>query len=73
MTRENFIESSQFVYERLARRNGEVELTFQSICEVTKLPDGSIDRRNVKILSELFRPLRQSRVSKFDFVKSTDR
>jgi len=73
MARENFIECSQLVYERLARRDSEVELNFQSICEVTKLPDGTIDGAKSKILSELFCPFRQSHVSKLDFVKSTDR
>ena len=72
-TRENFIESAQFVYERIASRNCEAELSFKSICEVAKLPDASIDRSKVKVLSELFCPSRQGQVSKFDFVKSTDR
>lgn len=71
-TRENFIESAQIVYEGLARRNGGAELSFESICEVTKLPGGSSDRSKVKILSDLFCPSRQGHISKFDFVKSTD-
>jgi len=72
-TREDFIESAQIAYEGLARRDGETELTFESLREMAKLPNGTIDRPKVKILSELFCPSRQGRVSKYDFVKSTDR
>jgi hypothetical protein len=72
-TREDFIESAQITYEGLARRDGETELTFESLREMAELPDGTVDRSKVKILSELFCPSRQGRVSKYDFVKSTDR
>lgn len=71
-TRENFIESAQIVYEGLSRRDGEGELSFEHVCEVSKLPDSSTDRSRVKILSDLLCPSRHGHISKLDFVKSTD-
>eukprot|EP00533_Pseudo-nitzschia_delicatissima_P000302 CAMPEP_0116098292 /NCGR_PEP_ID=MMETSP0327-20121206/11146_1 /TAXON_ID=44447 /ORGANISM="Pseudo-nitzschia delicatissima, Strain B596" /LENGTH=1019 /DNA_ID=CAMNT_0003590071 /DNA_START=36 /DNA_END=3095 /DNA_ORIENTATION=- len=73
LTREDFIESSQFVYEQMAQRYGETELSLQNICEMAKLADGSTDRSKVRMLGDLFCPSRRGHISKLDFVKSTDR
>lgn len=73
MMREDFIETSQIVYEQMAQRYGETELSLQNICEMAKLADGSIDRSKVKVLGDLFCPSRHGHISKLDFVKSTDR
>lgn len=72
-TREDFIDSSQIIYERLASHYGETELSFQSICNASNLTDDSIDRSKVKMIEDLFCPSRQGHISKLEFVKSTDR
>ena len=72
-TREDFIDASQTIYERLALRYSETELGFQSICDVAKITDDSSDRSKVKTLADLFYTSQQGRISKLEFVKSTDR
>jgi len=71
-TREDFIDASQTIYERLALRYSETELGFQSICDVAKITDDSSDRSKVKTLADLFYTSQQGRISKLEFVKSTD-
>ena len=73
ITRENFMQSTQCIYEGLARRDKQAEVSFTRFCEATNRSGGVIDETKKKLLLELFCPSKQDTVSKFDFIRSTDR
>lgn len=72
--RENCIDSSQAVYDRLLLRQqtGEVVLHFNSIAEIALNDDGTLNKDKVKDLVRLFRPTRDGMLTMLDFLKSID-
>jgi len=75
ITREDFVESSQIIFERLVSRTStcQGEIGFQLISQVAKLSNGSTDVSKITMLLRMFRPSQQGRVSKSDFVSSIDK
>jgi hypothetical protein len=72
-TREECCKSSQQVFERLMKGSEQNTLGIQAICQIAVLPDGSLDRRKIRDLIQVFRPSRQGQISKMEFIQSTDR
>jgi len=68
-----FNEASRTFFERLAKRQGQQEISFDRLSRVIKSSDGSTDESKLQMLSELFGSTRQGQVSKLDFVIATDR
>jgi hypothetical protein len=71
-TREECIDSSQKVFDRLAK-NSEGVLDFQLICRIAELSDGTTDYNKVRTMVKIFCPTRQGKINKIDFLGSTDR
>lgn len=72
-TREACVESAQSVYEQLLLHTPLQEaLPFETIALIAREKDGSFDDERVKELIKEFRPDRDGRLTKLDFVKSID-
>ena len=72
-TREHCIESAQQVYDRLMLRTpNEPLLPFDTLALLAKDEDDNIDVEKAKFLIKSFRPDRDGKLSKLDFVKSVD-
>jgi hypothetical protein len=67
------IASSQIVFDKLTGRSGNGILDFEVLCQIAQLPDGFTDHDKVRTLVKVFCPNRQGKISKLDFVRSTDR
>ena len=72
-TREDCVASAQAVFDRLMGGATGPFLNFETLCLVAKDAEGNVDRFTVKELIRVFRPNRDGRLSKLDFVKSVDR
>lgn len=67
------VESAVKVYERLMLRTPEKEvLDFETIALMAKGGDGYVDEHKVKELIKVFRPDRDGKLSRVEFVKSVD-
>lgn len=72
-TREECIESSQNVYQRLlAETPGETSLSFNVVALVALQSDGTLVPEKVRDLIRLFRPNRNGSLTMFDFIRSVD-
>jgi hypothetical protein len=70
-TRDACIQSSQLVYDDLVIP-GDEALKFETLSVLAKDSEGAIDHKKLKDLIRLFRPDRDGRLSKIDFIKSVD-
>jgi hypothetical protein len=70
-TRDACIQSSQVVYDDLVKP-GDEALKFETLSVLAKDSEGIIDHNKLKDLIRLFRPDRDGRLSKIDFIKSVD-
>ena len=65
--------SAQAVYDKLMLRSpGREELDFGTLALIATSPDGSIDEGKVMALIKVFRPARDGKLTKLEFVKSVD-
>jgi len=72
-TREHCIASAQAVYDRLLLRTpGQGILPFDTLALLAKDERDHIDKEKAKLLIKAFRPDRDGKLSKLDFVKSVD-
>lgn len=73
-TRDKCIRSAQRVYDRLMLRTPSMrKLPFSTIALLAKNnEDGRMDKQKLKELIRVFRPDRDGKISKLDFVKSVD-
>lgn len=72
-TREHCIESAQKVYDRLLLRTpNQTFLPFDTLAILAKDENGGIDQNKAKLLIKAFRPDRDGKLTKLDFVKSCD-
>jgi Ca2+-binding EF-hand superfamily protein len=71
-TRDDTIESSQKIFERLVGSEWQDTLNFEVLCQIAQLPDGSMDKVKVGDLIRMFRPSRNGEITKLEFVKSVD-
>lgn len=72
-TREECVESAQAVYDKLLLRTpGKEVLNFETIALVATSADESVDEIKAKALIKVFRPARDGKLTKLEFVKSVD-
>ena len=64
--------SSQALFDRLVETDESTDLSFDVLCLLAKQRDGSVDREKVRELIRTFRPDRNGKLGKLDFVKSVD-
>lgn len=72
-TREECVQSSQKVFERLTSNSLQEKLDIDTISQAARKEDGTVDKAKVKELIRLFRPSRSGKLNKLEFVKSVDR
>jgi Ca2+-binding EF-hand superfamily protein len=70
-TREEAIESSQNVFESLARSECDT-LQFEVLCQTAMRSDGSMDKAKIRSIIKMFRPSRNGQITKLEFMKSID-
>ena len=72
-TRDACCESAQSVFDKLMFRTpGNETLDFETIALTATNVDGTVDEKKVMSLIQVFRPSRDGKLTKLDFVKSVD-